>query len=133
VNLRMKIKLLEGQKGFGLVEILVALAILGVTAVGYMSALATSTRTAAKTDQMDTGRAIAQTVMEYVKKHSFSASGSYYDQTDIDDMLSEYPGYTVDINAPAAPERDSYIQKITVTVYYNSQTVTTLDDCKAKR
>jgi prepilin-type N-terminal cleavage/methylation domain-containing protein len=129
----MKIKLLHGQKGFGLVEILVALAILGVTAVGYMSALATSTKTAVKTDQMDTGRAIAQTVMEYVKKQSFSPAGSYYNQTDIDDMLSGYPGYTVNINATAAPERDTYIQKVTVTVYHTGQTVTTLEDCKAKR
>jgi prepilin-type N-terminal cleavage/methylation domain-containing protein len=129
----MKIKILNGQKGFGLIEVLVALAILGVTAVGYMSALATSTKTAIKTDRMDTGRAISQTVMEYVKKQAFSSAGSYYDSTDIDDMLSEYPGYTVDIDAPPAPERDTYIQKITVTVYYDGQTVTTLEDCKAKR
>lgn len=121
---------MKSQKGFTLLEVLIALAIIGITAAGFMGALTTSTQTAMKTDQIDTARTIAQTQMEYVKKQAFSAAGSYSRN---DSIMEEYPNYTAVISTSPAAERDSYIQKITVTVSYNGRTIATLEDFKAKR
>jgi hypothetical protein len=48
-------------------------------------------------------------------------------------LLSQYPGYTVTINAATAAERDSSIQLITINVSFNNKVLATLQNCKAKR
>lgn len=118
------------SKGFTLIEVLIGMVIISLIAVGYLSALTASSKASMTTDQSDTARAIAQSQMEYVKEQSFSTNGNYNKDTTI---LSEYPGYDVlpIVGIPAA-ERDSLIQKITITVTYNGQTITTLEDCKTR-
>jgi prepilin-type N-terminal cleavage/methylation domain-containing protein len=68
---------MQNQKGFTLIEVLVAMAILGLVAVGFRSSITTSTRVAISTDRIDTGRAIALSQLEYVKTLPFSATGEY--------------------------------------------------------
>jgi prepilin-type N-terminal cleavage/methylation domain-containing protein len=118
------------QQGFTLIEVLVAMAILGVVAVCYLGALTTSSRAAIATDQMDTGRAIAQAQMEWVKNQSFLTSGEYTLNTVV---MAQYPGYSAEITAANAAQRDGFIQKVTVTVYKGAKIVTHLEDCKVKK
>lgn len=123
--------LIMNEKGFSLVEVLVAMAILGIISVGFLSALGASSKAAASIDNMDTGRAIAQSQMEYVKTQAFQSSGTYAINTG---LMATYPGYTVSIpQASAAAQRDLFIQKIVVIVSHAGKEVARLEDCKVKR
>ena len=84
------------QKGFTIIELLVAMAILGIVAVGFLSALSSSSRAVVKADQMDTGRVISEAQMEWVKTQSFSSTGNY---TANSSLMAQYPGDTVAIAA----------------------------------
>jgi prepilin-type N-terminal cleavage/methylation domain-containing protein len=121
---------MRSQKGFSLIDVLVSMAIIGIVGVGLLSAMTTSSRAAIATDQMDTARVLAQSQMEYVKRLDFSSSGTYTPQAI---SSTDYPGYAAIITAAPAAERDGNIQKITVTITRNGNTITTLQDCKAKR
>jgi prepilin-type N-terminal cleavage/methylation domain-containing protein len=122
---------MRNQKGFTLIEVLVAMAILGIVSVGFLSAMTTSTRAAISTDRMDTGRAIALSQMEYIKTLPFSATGEYSINEDI---MSQYPGYSVPSpEVTSISGRDALIQKITVSVICNGNTVSALEDWKVKR
>jgi prepilin-type N-terminal cleavage/methylation domain-containing protein len=119
---------MKKQKAFTLIETLIALAIVSIVAVGFLSALTNSTRAAATTDHMDTGRAIAQGQMEYIKEQPFSAECTYSENAD---LISQYPGYSVAILATPV-NYDSAIQKICITVKVNEKPVMTLEDYKVQ-
>lgn len=124
------------QKGFALLEVLVAIALIGIVAAGYLGAMNNATQGAVKTDLMDTARTLAEGQMEYVKTQPFSLSCEYardpamYDS--INNRFINYPGYSATISATAATQRDANIQKITVTILYKGSTVTSLTDCRVK-
>ena len=84
-----------------------ALALLGIIGVGFLSALSTVSRVTLTTDERQTASNLAETQMEYVKGQGYATS---YTPAPIP---AEYAGYTVSINA--ASLQDSNIQKITVT------------------
>lgn len=117
---------MKSEKGFTLIEVLVGLTLISLLAVGYLSALTSSSTASIIIDRTDTARSLAQSQMEYIKKQPFASS---YIQ---DAIPAEYTGYAVTINAAQAAERDSLIQTITITVTHNGQTITTLQDCKTK-
>lgn len=118
---------MRNEKGFLLIDVLIALAIIGLVAVGYLSAMTTSSRSAITIDQMDTARVLAESQMEYVKKLDYSSSGTYTPQAI---SSADYPGYSATIVATPAAERDTCIQKITVTITRYGKTITTLQDLK---
>jgi prepilin-type N-terminal cleavage/methylation domain-containing protein len=124
--------LMKSEKGFSLIEVLVSLAILGILSAGFLSALLNATNATITVDQKDTGRAIAQSQMEYVKEQKFSTTGSYVIN---ESLLSEYPGYsiTLPLNVTTPSQRNTFIQKIKIEVVQNGKVVTTLEDFKVKR
>lgn len=123
--------LFKNEKGFSLIEALVAMALLGIVTVGFLSALTSSSRASISIDNLDTGRAIAQSQMEDVKEQAFQSTGIY---TVNSDLMAEYPGYTVSIpQASAAASRDAFIQKIVVIVSRGDKEVSRLEDFKVKR
>jgi prepilin-type N-terminal cleavage/methylation domain-containing protein len=121
---------MRNQKGFSLIEVLIALGIIGVVSVSYIGTLGNATRTAIFTDEMDTGRVLAQSQMENVKRLNFTTTCNYAPENI---SVVDYPGYTATVEATPAAERDNFIQTITVTINHNGKTVATLQDCKAKR
>jgi prepilin-type N-terminal cleavage/methylation domain-containing protein len=119
---------MKSEKGFTLIEVLVAMVILGTVGVGLLSAMTLSSRAAMTTDRMDTSRALAENQMEYVKKLPYAAT--YTPETI---SQTTYPGYTAMVTVADAAQRDTCIQKITVTITRNGNTTATLEDCKVKR
>jgi len=150
------IKIFTGNsRGIGLIEVLIALAILGVVAVAFLSGLSTSLKAVFIADERSTAVALAQSQMEYVKSENYSAiSGWAYTVTisthsystdpqwpeDPPPLSSDYSGYCVKAESGqidgATAEADG-IRKITITVYHNEdcagEEVLTLKDYKVKR
>jgi prepilin-type N-terminal cleavage/methylation domain-containing protein len=101
------------QRGSTLVEVLVATAIIGITATTILTSLELSFKILPKTDGNETARNIAETQMEYVKGTSWQASYSPITPTPVP---PDFSNFTSTINVTTLPNRDNNIQKITVTV-----------------
>jgi prepilin-type N-terminal cleavage/methylation domain-containing protein len=129
IKIISKVGRMKSEKGFSLIEILIALAIIGIVAVGYLSALTTSTRTAIFTDQKDTARILAQSQMEHVKQMPWPTSIPPTFTPAV--IPADYPGYTATIDAENV-NYDSAIEKITVTIRSNGKVITTLEDYKVQ-
>jgi prepilin-type N-terminal cleavage/methylation domain-containing protein len=134
---------IRSEKGISLIEVVVALAVIGIVAVGFLSAMTTSSRAAIKADQMDTARTLAQSVLEYIKIQKFAPSYPLpSDMFDSDsNEFKDYPGYTVgavytdkwQITPSTPAERDSLIQKINIAISFSDNLIYTLEDCKTRR
>jgi prepilin-type N-terminal cleavage/methylation domain-containing protein len=125
---------IKNEQGFVLLEVLIAIAIIGVIAAGFLGAMHNATTAALKTDRIDTARTLAEGQMEYIKQLGFATSYSPGDLNVYDSIHNQffnYPGYSATITTVNAAQRDANIQKVTVTIKYMGSTVLTLDDCKA--
>ena len=73
----------QSNKGFTLVEVLVAIVILAIIVVPLLSAFVVSARTNAKARQTMRATTLAQNIMEELKAHSLETSAdNYNNQTD---------------------------------------------------
>lgn len=122
-------KLVRSEKGFTLIEVLVALALVGLIAVAFLVGISTASKAVLVADQQTTARSLASSQMEYVKGELYDNDG-FYEAA----IPQEYvdAGYSAMIDAV---EIDDGIQKITVTVsrYGNPNPILTLEDYKVNR
>ena len=142
--MRLK-KLNRNQKGFTLIEVLIAIAILGMIAVPFLTALSTSSRALIIADERTTAESLVRSEIEYVKSQDYcNASWSY----NVNSTGSTVPGqpdwlvgshalpdnckdYSLTVNASPI---DDGIQKITVTVERdNDKLVLTTSTYKVNR
>jgi prepilin-type N-terminal cleavage/methylation domain-containing protein len=119
---------LKSMKGFGLIEVLVALALIGIVGVAIISSLGTASKALITTDERETAKNIAELQMEYIKNLQYA--NSYPPSNNI---AADYPGYSIvtegdgKIAAQAINSRtDGNIQKITITVLHGSKQILTL-------
>jgi prepilin-type N-terminal cleavage/methylation domain-containing protein len=118
--------------GFSLIEVVIAMALLGIIGITILSALSTATLALIITDQRATAESLARSQMEYVKDNSKTA----YDDL-LEDGHPQYPsvapsivplppGYSLVTTAVRLdPENDGTndddgIQLITVTITYST-------------
>jgi prepilin-type N-terminal cleavage/methylation domain-containing protein len=114
---------MKREEGFSLLEIVIAIAILGILAVGFLGALRTGSKTLSVTDERQTAKTLAQHQMEYVKLQGYLTSYSPDPAS-----AGEYPGYTVAIYADSVPARDGNIQKIRVIVSHQGRAIIMAED-----
>jgi len=146
-------------KGVSAVEVIIALAIMGIIAVAFLSGLATALKAVSISDERSVAQSLAQSQMEYVKSQEYSAAPwsytvttsdrssssqpSWWD-TDNPPLLStDYAGYSAGVKAEdfdvdndgiiEVPGDDEGIRKITVTVKHNDKEVFILEDYKVAR
>jgi len=123
-------KLKGSETGVTLIETLVALALLGIIAVVFLSGLATAAKATFIADEQATAESLARSQIEYVK------SQDYIDYTDPEheDYLTVTPlGSSYSIDPPTITSIDVGIQKITVTIERDGESVLTLDAYKVDR
>ena len=116
---------MKSEIGSSLIEAIVALALLGIIAVVFLGALATSSNTRAIADEHTSARILAESQMENVKKQTYAFS---YESVSIP---AEYPGYSATIDVENL--RNGNIQKITVTIRHNDRDTKTLESYKVNR
>ena len=118
---------MKSEKGFTFVEVVIALAIVGVIAVGFASGLGTAAKGMLTADERETANNLAGSQMEYVKNLPY---GKDYDPSP--DILAEYDHYDADIEVSVMA--DGNIQKVKVIVHHQDKLeVITLEDYKVNR
>jgi prepilin-type N-terminal cleavage/methylation domain-containing protein len=66
------IKRLRKQRGFGLVEVIIALGLLGVIGIAFLTALATTSTAIIVSDKHATAESLARSELEFVKSQNYS-------------------------------------------------------------
>jgi prepilin-type N-terminal cleavage/methylation domain-containing protein len=134
------LKRLRKQRGFTLIEVIIALGLLGVIAIAFLGALATASNGIIVSDERATAESLARSEMEYVKSQDYSsAEWSYelpsetsptgqfpewWDTEDPHTLPEGYENYTATVKAEWLDPRDDGdnnddgLQRITVTVTF---------------
>jgi prepilin-type N-terminal cleavage/methylation domain-containing protein len=115
----------KGQRGFSLIEVVIAIGILGIVAVGVLAALRTATKTQITVDERQTAKNMAESQMEYVKGLPFGAAYAAM-------AMPGYDGFTATVFADNITTRDANIQKITVVIQRQGRQVMQLANFKVK-
>ena len=116
---------MRSERGSTLVEAVVALALIGIIGVCFLSAVATSSSSRLIADENTSGRILAESQMEEIRKRSYALT---YDPVAIP---NEYVGYSAMIDVDAF--RNGSIQKITVTITHHNKEVASLESYKVNR
>lgn len=120
------------EAGVGLIETLVALALLGIIAASFLGGLATASKAAFTADERATAECLARSQLEYVKTLDYVTDATEYSPAPIPGS-EDYSGYSVTISAEPVHATDDGIQKITVTIKHNDKEVVTLESHKVSR
>lgn len=111
------------ETGLVLVEAIVALALIGIIAAGFLGAVGTSYKSTNLAVGMTTAESLARSQMEYIKQQPYSSTGAY--------GTIEHPE-SFAINWTVA-ELAVGKQEITITVNRGSETALVLEGYKVNR
>jgi prepilin-type N-terminal cleavage/methylation domain-containing protein len=117
------------QRGMSLLEVLVALALLGIISVLFLGSAANSARARFQADERTSAKMLAESVIETVKKADYSSN--YTAAVNAATAPDEYQGYSVNLTAAYLESPD--IQKITVDIFHGGLKVLTLENLKVNR
>lgn len=123
---------MKREIGTTFIETAVALAVLGVVAVAFLSGLATASTATIIVDEKTTAESLMRSQTEGVKKADYVYDASSYPAVAIP-ALEDYADYSVNITAEAVNQPDDGIQKITITIKHRGEPVISLDSYKVDR
>jgi len=118
---------LKGEQGISLLEVVIAIAVLGLLLAGFIPALLGITRSVISVDGRETAKNLAESELEYVKAQPYLVTYHPYDSS------AKYPGFSVDDPLTVSDNltgRDSDIQAITVVVRQRGAVITQLTGYK---
>jgi prepilin-type N-terminal cleavage/methylation domain-containing protein len=148
---------MEREKGFSLLEVMLAIALMGIVAVAFLGALGTGSKVIFIADERATAESLARTEMEYIKNCNYAdlpTSWSYELPSNPPlwdgghTLPPGYDGYSLEVSGNIfdtdgdgdieVPGDDDGIQKIIVIVKHGSEAETvkevlTLEDYKVDR
>ena len=91
-----RLRFLRGQRGFTLIEVLVAAAILAVIGVGLLNALDTNAKATRQLDEKVVATNLATAYFEAIKAVPYDITDPYYDDAVADITIP--PQYIVDVD-----------------------------------
>ena len=122
---------MKDERGFSLLETLVALAILGVAAAVFLSSLATTSKATIINEEQTLAESLVRSQVEYVKSCTYQPGTSEYDVN---------PALTVPVNRSVPPPAvaplhgsDDGIQIVTVSALRNGETILSVETYKVDR
>jgi prepilin-type N-terminal cleavage/methylation domain-containing protein len=119
LNSRARKALRGRSRGFTLIEVVIAIALIGLIGVAVLSALSTASLALIIADERATAESLARSQMEYVKsplcEYDYDDAQSYEHPSE---ESTEQPGYFISVSAEPLHSPDGGIQEITVTVTY---------------
>jgi type II secretory pathway pseudopilin PulG len=118
---------IRGQHGLGLVETLVAVAVLGTAVVAFVTALSGGSIAVGEHDGERVAQGLAQGQLEYTKDYAYDPGAATYP------TVAAPEGYSMSVGVSAVPNTDSDIQKITVTVTRDGEAILQVEDYKVNR
>ena len=122
----------SSEWGIGLIEMLVALAILSAVAVAFLSGLATASRADIIDDEQATAESLARSQMEWLRDVDYVYDATEYSPAPLP-TDEDYINYSVITAAEPLHDPDDGIQKVTVTVKRLDKEIVTLEDYKVDR
>jgi prepilin-type N-terminal cleavage/methylation domain-containing protein len=115
---------MKSEKGSTLIEVLLALALLGIISASFLGATMQTTKSRVTADERSSAKILAESLMDTVKKQPYASS---YNGTII--IPGEFAGYTANCTV-----EDMYnIQKLTIAVQHQGREILTLENHKADR
>ena len=128
----------KNESGIGLLETLVAIAIIGACGVGFLSATNTSTKTVGLVEERVDVDNLARAQLEFTKNDSFSYDFSYEALDELspgDDYYVTLPrNYDIIVlSSPLHESEDEDIQLITVTIQYGGEDLLQVEGYKVNR
>lgn len=114
---------MKSEKGITLIETVMALALMSIICVSFLSGLATTSSSRALAEERVSAKILAEAQMENIRKQAYTDNYSLL-------TLEGYNGYSTNVTVV-----DFYynLQKITVTIYHHDDKVFSLESFKSKR
>jgi prepilin-type N-terminal cleavage/methylation domain-containing protein len=135
-------KFRKPARGFTLVEVLVAVALLSIVGVGLLVALSGASKVLLAANIRESARDLAQAQMENIQHQTYNTAdptGDIEFYAKMADLASRYPGYEVQILAERIDKGlgtvvDTGLQKVTVQVLKDAEPdpIFTLDGMKVE-
>ena len=129
---RRMLRKFNEQRGLVLLESLVALVILGLTAAAFMGGLSTVFRAGGVSDELSTAESLAASQLERLRDTAYSYNATAYAAAAIPAAAGD-EGYTVNITAAALNSPDDGVQRLTVSIARQGETVYTVTHYKVDR
>ena len=135
---------MENEKGFALIETVIALALLGIIAVGFLSGQSTAFRAVMMSQEKVVAGSLAKSQWEHIRAQDYISIVDYdadnpekcYELIDIPDNLVER-GYDIEISLPetiVSPDEGRFeLESITVVIRRNGEAMLTISGYKAGR
>jgi type II secretory pathway pseudopilin PulG len=118
---------MSSERGVGLVETLIGVAILGLTLTVLLAAVSTGSLAVSRADERAVAENLARSQLEYTKSQSYLPLPATYA------TVTPPAGYAVTVDATAVPGTDAAIEKVTVNVSRDGRSLLTVEDFKVDR
>ncbi len=126
---------MKNEKGFTLIEVIIAMALLGIISIAFLGALATASKALIIADERATAESLARSQIEYVKNQDYIDYSE--DPHEVYDEITPPAGFSLDFTAEPFDtdtglsynevggifDQDDGIQKITVTVKHPDEVI----------
>lgn len=133
-------RLVKNERGFTLIEVMLAIALMGIIGIAFLGGLATASRALFLADERATAESLARSQMEYIKKQDYDSNWNYVVSTSQRSSSDEpswwatspppylsvdYIDYSASINATPI---EAGIQRIRVIIYHRGDPIITAGD-----